>query len=202
MSQFGSILIHKEALHELLKKRWIQRKRAAQELLTKYGGNLPHGVVLQVGSLKISMSVEDIIRHTGQRFVEEMIASPASNGIVTISIPESTMPAARLAFNLMEFKVQPCVGENELLDLMVTLHCCNAFDIWDAILASLGQVYKHQFVSIIQNWTRRMQAKPLSAICFPDGQVQGTIISSVAQSILSAFQLVQVRIIPSHPSCN
>ena len=116
-------------LYKRLKERWIQRKTAAHDLLAKYGSNLPHGAVLQVGSLKFSMFVEDLIQHTGERFLKEMVASPAYDGMVTISIPESKMPAARLAFSLMDFNVQHNIGIKELLDLMETLNCCNALDM-------------------------------------------------------------------------
>ena len=186
-------------LHKRLKERWVHRKTAAHELLTKYGSNLPHCAILKVGSLEISMFVEDLIRNTGERFLKEMTASPAADGIVTISIPEACMPAARLAFDLMEFNVQHDVGIEGLLDLMETLHYCNALDIWDAITATLGQVNTNAFVGIIQGWIRRMQAKPLSEMCFPDGQAQGYVISSVTKSLLSPDQPEQVRIIPGHP---
>ena len=190
-------------LYERLKARWIQRKAAALELLAKYGGNLPHCAVLQVGSLKISMFVADLIRHTGDRFLEEMMASPASDGIVTISIPEADMPAASLVFSLMDFEVEQMdkIGLQELLDLMDTLLYCNAVDIWDAITACLLRqlVNALDFFALVEGWTRRMQSKPVSEIHFPDGQVQGYVISSVTKESLEGYGPLAVCIIPAHP---
>ena len=186
-------------IYEHLRARWSRRKAAAHELLDKYGGNLPHCVVLKVGIVKISMFVEDIIQHTGERFLKEMMAGPASDGIVTISIPEADMPAASLAFNLMGFK-QHDVRLKDLLDLMATLHYCNALDMLDAITASFdqSQVFMSDIVEIIQSWIRRMQAKPLSEISFPD-QVQGIVISSLTKKFLHHDIPEKVCIIPGHP---
>ena len=187
------------ALLRQLQARWLLRKDAARELLTKYGGNLPRCVVLQVGSVKISMFVEDLIQHTGERFLKEMMASPASNGIVTISVPEACMPAASLAYSLMDFDVQHGVGAKDLLDLMQTLQYCNAPGIFDAITASFGySILIHEFVAIIQSWTTRMQAKPLSEIYFSDGQVQDSVISSVTKKLLNRDQPEQVCVILGH----
>ena len=187
-------------LHKHLEARWLQRKDAAHELLTKYGGNLPHCAVLQVGSLNTSMSVADLIRHTGERFLKEMMASPASNGIVTISITESNMPAARLAFGLMDFNVQQHVGEEELCDLKKTLHYCDALHIWGALTASFSQpeVCIHEFFAVIQSWIRRMKTKSLSEIHFPDGQAQGYVISRMYVNN-SHNEEFRVCIIPVHP---
>ena len=192
-------------LYERLKARWIQRKAAALELLAKYGGNLPHCAVLQVGSLKISMFVADLIRHTGDRFLEEMMASPASDGIVTISIPEADMPAASLVFSLMDFEVEQMdkIGVQELLVVMETLLYCNAVDIWNAITACFFEQHviptALTFCTSIQIWTRRMQAKPVSKIYFPDCDVQDYVISSVTKKFLNPDLLKQVCIIPGHP---
>ena len=152
---------HRAELYKRLQARWLQRKDAAHELLAKYGCNLPRCVVLQVGSLKIPMFVADLIRHTGERFLKEIMASPASDGMVTISISESDMPAARRAFDLMEFNVQQYLRVEELGDLKRTLNYCNALDIWDAITASSyqSQVCINDFFSIIQSWIRRMKTK-------------------------------------------
>ena len=90
-------------------------------------------VTLKAGKQSVQVFAANLLQHTGERFLKQLLQTPDVHGCATISLQESSVPALVKAFQMLNHEGTPGrVSGPEYLNLMLTLSSCNA---WSALKA-------------------------------------------------------------------